>query len=487
MAKNIVLFVSDDHAQWASGCYGNTELRTPTLDHLAATGVLFENAFTPSPVCSPARASLLTGRLPSQHGVHDYLASADPDVRSVPWLQGEVLLPEILRGIGYQTGLSGKWHLGSEDPTGFDFWYTRSAPVSAPDGYGAPWPLEPSHERRYDHHAITDHALEFLRRRDRDRPFLLVVGHIATHSPWSHGLERLVSSYRDCTFSDVPQAETYRFGRLRSESLYATRTDRREALAQYYGEVSEIDEQVGRVVDELDTLALREDTVVIYTSDHGLSTGHHGIWGKGNATLPYNAVDESIRVPLIVNAPDASVGGQRRPEFVTHLDTFQTVLDLAGAKAPTDRRSPYPGRSYAPTLTTQPLGDDGGSVEDTVFAEYGTLRMVRTRDAKLVRRYPDGPSQLFDLASDPRETRDLLHDPAHATVLADLDARLGAYFTRFEEPAHRGVDVLAQPRHNFDEAWRDTSPQKIVESAEWLVGLEAEVQRRRTENGTSNG
>lgn len=477
MASNIVVFLSDDHAQWASGCYGNGELRTPTLDYLADTGVLFENAYTPSPVCSPARASFLTGRLPSQHGVHDYLADADEGVRATPWLRDEKTLPDILHDAGYVTGLSGKWHLGGggAKARGFDYWYARSAPVSEPEGYEAPWPLSDSVEHNYDRHAFTTHALEFLHKRDTSRPFFLLVGHLATHSPWSKGPERLVDQYRNSTFDDIPQDATYPFGRLRSESLYESRQNPRESLAQYYGAVSEIDEQVGRVIDELEMLGIRDDTAVIYTADHGLNTGHHGVWGKGNGTLPYNVLEESIRVPLIVNHPGAMVGGQRRAEAVSHLDTFQTILDIAGVKSPRDTPTPYPGRSYEGALRTLPLDPP----HDLVFAEYGTLRMVRSGTLKLVRRYPDGPTELFDLDRDPRESTNVLEKPQYARELAELRSVLDEYFRTYEEPSRRGVDALEQPRHNGDEAWRDSSAPVLTESAQWLDDLEESVQNRR--------
>ncbi len=477
MRRNIVVFLTDDHAQWAAGCYGNSELRTPSLDHLASTGVLFENAFTPSPVCSPARASFFTGRLPSQHGIHDYLADADPEVRAVDWLDGETTLPMLLRDAGYFTGLTGKWHLGNEEvpAEGFDYWYCRSAPVSEPSGYSAPWTLTESHERAYDRHAITDHGIEFLRKRNSEQPFFLVVGHIATHSPWFGVPERHAAQYRTADFADIPDDTSYPFGRQRSESLYASRNEPREALAQYYGAVTDIDEQLGRLLDELDSLGLRESTTVIYTSDHGLNTGHHGIWGKGNATLPYNVLEESIRVPLIVNAPGDVLGRQRRGEYVTHLDTFQTILETAGVASPAQIR--YPGTSYRRAL----LGEGDSAPSDTVYAEYGTLRMVRTASHKLVRRYPDGPSELFDLGADPRETTNLIHSPAVREVLNTLDDRLDEHFGAYEEPGRSGLQVLEQPRHNRDEAWRDTSAPVLTESHDWLHGLEHAIQQRRTE------
>ncbi|MFG2431154.1 sulfatase-like hydrolase/transferase [Streptomyces sp. NPDC048590] len=480
MSTNILVFLTDDHAQWAAGCYGNSEVQTPNLDHLAETGVVFDNAWTPSPVCSPARASFFTGRLPSQHGVHDYLAEADPEVRATDWLSGERLISEVLQEHGYVTGLSGKWHLGhGERPApGFDFWYSRSAPVSEAEGYHTPWRRTEPVEKRYDRQAITDRAIEFLRNRTLEadeKPFFLFVGHLATHSPWAGAPERLVGRYRRATFRDIPQDVTHPFGRLRSESLYPSRNDPREALAQYYAAVTDIDEQVGRVLDALDTLGLRDDTLVIYTSDHGLNTGHHGIWGKGNSTLPYNVVDESIRVPLIVNHPGSILGGQRRRENVTHTDTFRTLLDSAGAGTPAEPSTPYPGRSYRDALLGGPLPEASG----LVFAEYGNLRMVRSDRYKLVRRFPDGPHEMFDLHHDPRETTDVIDDPALRDRLTELDEALDTYFAAHEEPGRAGTHVLDQPRHNGDEAWRDNRPPVLVESSQWLENLEESIQQKR--------
>lgn len=482
MGTNIVVFLTDDHARWAAGCYGNSELRTPTLDHLASTGVLYENAYTTSPVCSPARASFFTGRIPSQHGVHDYLSSADPEVLAVPWLAEEKLLPEVLQDNGYVTALSGKWHLGREEevPRGFDYWYCRSAPVSEPSAYRSPWPLTPSVERAYNRQAITDHGIEFLRRHDPDQPFFLVIGHLATHSPWTGVPDRLVDQYRNATFRDIPDDITYPFGRQRSESLYSSRSDPREALAQYYGAVTDIDEQVGRVLDELEALGLRESTAVVYTSDHGLNTGHHGVWGKGNATLPYNVLDESIRIPLIVNHPGHMLGRQRRVENVNHTDTFQTILEIAGCETPASIDTPYPGHSYADTLN----GDALAMTTEDVFVEYGDLRMVRTSRHKLVRRYPDGPDELFDLQEDPRETTNVIERPENVSVTRRLSAAIDEYFARYEKPETAGTGVLEQPRHNIDEAWRDTTPTAIASSHGWLDALEASIQQRRNSAGT---
>lgn len=453
--RNILVIFNDDHAQWASGAYGNGEIRSPNIDYLAQSGVLMENAFTPIPICSAARASFLTGRLPSQHGVHDFLAYSDPEASSRRWLAEETTLAQRLAGHGYETAMCGKWHLGNDvvPQAGFEHWFSLGGVY--PINRCGPYPFSVDGEVReltgYKTPLITASAIRFLRQRDPQRPFFLHVALRATHGPWRDNPERSVAPYRDCRFTDIPQDITYPFGRQRLSSLAPTRNNPREALAQYYGSVSRTDEAVGQLLDELEALGLRENTLLVYTSDHGLCCGHHGIWGKGNATLPYNMVEESIRVPLIFNGPQTLFAGQRRAEFVDHLDLFQTLLDYANVSAP--EGVDYPGRSFLPLLTNSRALPHWREAQ---FGEYGNLRMIRTRQYKLVRRYPDGPCELFDLAEDPRETVNLFHAAAYAELVAALTQQLESHFQRYEEPRKSGLRVQTLPRHNHSEAWRAT-------------------------------
>lgn len=481
---NVLLMQTDDHAQWALHCYGTKELRTPSLDHLAATGVRMRNAFTPSPMCSPARASLWTGRIPSQHGLHNALEEHFPEVRSVPWLAGERTLAHYFRDAGYATGLSGKWHLGRGDyqsHQGFDYWFSQSLPLFRADDFRSPWPA-PAADRtsltRQNHHAIVDHAIDFLRQRDQGRPFFLYVGFFATHSPWRGHAERLVEQYRDATFSDIPDDATYPFGMMSGESLLSSRSDPRETRAQYYASVSEIDEQVGRIMDELESQGLADDTLVVYTSDHGLNQGHHGVWGKGMGTMPYNMLEESIRIPMILSHPGILMRDIARDEMVTHLDLFQTILDHAGIAIDDDERAKrrYPGRSFRPLLR----GDARVQWPDRVFAELGLVRMVRTRDHKLVRRYPDGPHELFDLARDPRETRSFFDDPAYAAIRDDLSASMDRFFSAHEDPQLSGLRVRELPKHSRFETWDWTSEVKNIETnTDWLEQIRLEWAAER--------
>ena len=446
---NILLFLTDDHGQWASAPYGNREIRTPHLDRLAASGVVMENAFTPTPVCSPARASLLTGLTPSQHGIHDYIGMA---FDREPWLAAEQTLPQLLQKAGYRTGLAGKWHIGNEDTPapGFDSWFS----------VGSAYPLYHEGTREfcnqgrmetfsgYTDDIIAEQAASFLSAPDR-RPFFLLAGLYAAHSPWRGHPERLASAYRSATFSDIPAQETSPSHEQGAESLSVDRQHQREAQAQYYAAVSHIDENVGRMLQAIEDAGKLNNTLVIYTSDHGLNCGHHGIWGKGNATLPLNMLEESIRVPLLLSWPGVLAARTRKNEMVDHLDLFQTLAEAGDAKLPTN--TDYAGKSLVPLLLEQ---KEGRSWRDVQFGEYGTVRMARSRRFKLIRRHPNGPHELFDLDADPRENRNLIDSPQHLAVTTELSQLLASHFHRFSTPGKSGTLGAALPQHNMTETWR---------------------------------
>lgn len=454
--RNIMLIVNDDLAQWALGSYGNHEIHTPTLDYLAQTGVQMDNAFTPTPVCSPARACLLTGRLASQHGIHDYLSSTDLSIHRRQWLQGEETLAQLLLQAGYQTAHCGKWHLGNDDQpqAGFDYWFSGVGDYPAEHGGEHRFSLNGSIQTIAGHRTqvITDKAIEFLRQRDAHTPFFIHIGYFGTHNPWRGQPERLVSQYRNSEFAGLLNHPSYPFGKQNLESTLPTRLNPREALAHYFAAVSHIDEAVGRLMDELEALHLREEMLFIFTSDHGLCCGHHGLWGKGNATSPLNMLEESIRIPMIFNQPKHLFAHQRRSEFVDHLDLFQTVADYAGISASLAEDRNYPGRSFLPMLDNS---EGLSNWRQAQFGEYGNLRMIRTQDYKLVRRYDENAlCELFDLWSDPSETHNRCDDPDYQPVVKQLTAEIDAYFEHFQDPVKSGLRVKHLPRHNLSEAWR---------------------------------
>ncbi len=453
MPPNIVVFFSDDHAQWALPPYGNSEISAPALNHLAETGVVMRNAFTPCPVCSPARASFWTGLYPSQHGVHDHLAEDDQEVQKTAWLKGIPTLADYLHKGGYATAMCGKWHCGAgEEPKpGFDFW--RSAWRKTPKYFS----LSNKYSEQgmvversgYDSQIITDAAIDFLRSRDRDLPFFLFVGYATTHNPWINRPERLVSHYRKASFRDIPADIPYPFGDAGTHPVAPN--DRQEARAQYYASVAMIDEGVGRVLDELDAQGEGEGTLIVYTSDHGMNLGHHGIWGKGNGSEPLNMLEESIRVPLILNCPESIDAGQVRAEFVTHCDLFMTLLDFADSK-PADALH-YPGSSFARRLTGA-MDDDWRNI---YIGEYGTTRAIRDERFKLVLRYAGGENLLHDLEADPRETINLYGNSDQRGRVKSMTAALESFFAEYEVLQNSGLRGEALPIHNRREAWRRRS------------------------------
>lgn len=442
---NILVIFNDDHGQWALPAYGNSELHTPSVDALAARGAVLENAFTPVPVCSPARASFMTGLLPTQHGLHDYL-NKSPEFGAKAWMRDFTTLPEMLHAAGYHTGLSGKWHIGRdfEPQPGFDDWFALAGdyPIHhrannrfcdngafvAPDGYLT--------------QLMADRTVAFLRDRPQDRPFFHFTGFYATHSPWADQPERLVAPYRDATFADIPSAERVFAGEIRNMELHSvTDAGMREAKAQYYGAVCAIDEALGRILDHLDASDDLDNTLIVFTSDHGLCLDHHGIWGKGNATSPQNMIEESMRIPMILAGPGVTPG-LRAAAFADHLDLFLTLAEAGGAATP---EMAYPGKSLRPVLA----GDDSGW-RDAQFGEYGTARMIRTATHKLIARFDNRPDALFDLRDG--EGRDIIDDAPQ--VAAELKARLIRHFARFEAAPPNADAFFGAPRFNPQEAWR---------------------------------
>jgi arylsulfatase A-like enzyme len=450
---NIVLFLTDDHGAWANGCYGNTEVQTPALDRLAAQGARFANAFTPTPVCSPARACLLTGRAASQVGIHDWLQEAVTEIGDRDWIADDKTLFEHLHEAGYQTALCGKWHLGQSHlpPRGADYhfglprWQGAHNQVYTYVRNGAEVTLDGNKSQ-----FITDHALAFLDQTTPGQPFFLNVGYIATHSPYdqqSHHPD-VTRLYQDTTFRDIPPYEPHPWVKNEGTPNHPTDQELRDRYIGYYASVTEIDRNVARIVARLEAMGQLDHTVIIYTSDHGCSTGQNGFWGKGNSTRPLNMVEVSLRIPLIWRGPGVEPGHVVE-RCVDHYDTFQTIMALAGVTP--DPQRAHPGASYA-----RMLGGERIAWDDTRYGEYGDLRMIRTPEWKLVWRYPDGPHDLFNLRGDPGETRNLYGALETQPLADDLKARLDAFYDSHDNPAKSGLRVKELPRHNDGhEAWRD--------------------------------
>ncbi|SHE12522.1 Arylsulfatase [Chlamydia abortus] len=430
---NILFILSDDQGAWALGCAGNDEIRTPQLDRLAAEGMRFTNFFCTSPVCSPARASLLTGRIPSQHGVHDWIRGGSVGERPIEYLQGQKAYTEILAENGYLCGLSGKWHLGDSvrPQKGFTHWYVHQTGGS--EYYNAPMIRDgkPINEPGYLTDVITDDALQFLEAQDGSRPFYLSVHYTAPHSPWiDNHPQEVVDSYDDCEFKSCPQEPKH---------PWAIKTapwadNQKENLKGYFAAVTEMDRNIGRILDKLEEKRLRGSTLVCFLSDNGFNCGHHGIWGKGNGTFPQNMYDTSVKVPAIFSHPGRIPQGAVCDALVSGYDIMPTLLEYVGMEY--TEADGLPGSSFLKQL----LGEEDGSREPVVvFDEYGPVRMIRTREWKYIHRYPYGPHELYDLVNDPGERHNLIGSREAEDQRIALKRQLEQWFVRYADPALDGT------------------------------------------------
>ncbi|HUU69603.1 MAG TPA: sulfatase-like hydrolase/transferase [Planctomycetota bacterium] len=444
---NILIIMSDDQGPWAMGCAGTPELITPTLDRLAGEGIRFENCFCASPVCSPARASFLTGRIPSQHGIHDWLRSGNIAVkdgitwcgkdRPIEYLAGLTAFTDVLAANGYVCGLSGKWHLGASatPQKSHTFWCAHSL---GGDSYSSYFIFDNTpdlrHQTQYVTDLFTDRAIEFLDRYGRgEAPFCLSVHYTAPHSPWRQSEQppEVWHRYDGREFASVPVLPPHPW-----RGWDPTPEQRRTTLQGYFTIITAMDAGIARILGKLDALGIAENTVVFFTSDNGFSVGHHGMLGKGNATFPLNMFEESVKVPFIARCPGRIPAGTVNTDLVSHYDFMPTILDYLGLPNPAGDE--LPGRSFAHILQ----GAGGGHEAIVVCDEYGPVRMIRDRHWKYVHRFPYGPHELYCLGEDPRETRNLVDAPNCREIVERLRGRLDEWFLRYVLPP---LDGARQP------------------------------------------
>lgn len=431
---NVVFILTDDQAPDTLGVLGNQEIQTPHCDRLAREGALLRNSFCTTPVCSPSRMTLITGQTPSQHGVHDWISEGNEGEAAFQYLAGEATLSEALAANGYRCGLSGKWHMGdSKQPqAGFDYWFampTGGSRYQDPEMY---WMGEKSVYPGYATDVITDKALEFIEEtvaESAGRPFFAFVSYNAPHTPYSDTPEKYLDMYRDSAFETFPGEP---LNAPIAHNLSKANVGNRESKIHYYAMVTAIDDNVGRIADKIDELGITEETLIVFLSDHGFMLEHHGLWGKGNTSWPYNMFDESMRVPAFFRHKGTIPPGTTSPVHTSFYDFAPTLLDYLGLP-PLGGEKPLPGRSYAAALRgEQPLGEDNAAWDDTVYGEYQYCRMIREPGWKLIRRTEGFPSELYDLANDPGERVNLYDDPAHSAQQERLGTKMDAWFASLD-------------------------------------------------------
>jgi choline-sulfatase len=438
---NLLFLLSDQHARHVLGCYGDRLVRTPNLDRLAASGVVFDNAYCPSPICVPSRMSMLTGRHPSAQDCwtnDDFLASDRPT-----WLHA-------LGAAGYRPHLSGRLHaMGPDQMHGY---VTRDTGDHSANYAGIPrHDMGPLHQTNDPWRAslevsgagqsayqvkdmeATDAACAELERLAASRrggssdPFCLSVGLMLPHPPYVAWPEdyALYAGKVPAPALPVPEAgrEHPWLAWWRSDRGIAevTPAEALRARAAYWGLVTRLDLLIGRILGTLDRLGLAENTLVVYTSDHGDQLGERGLWWK------HTFYEESAAVPLILSWPGRLPRGERRPQVVNLVDVTATMLEALGA-------APLPEAQGTSLLG---VARDGSTPWfDETVSEYCTdaipawtggmavrQRMLRAGRWKLIYYHGYRP-QLFDLAEDPRELHDLAEDPAHRAVREQLTRRL---------------------------------------------------------------
>ena len=251
--------------------------------------------------------------------------------------------------------------------------------------------------------------------------------------------------YQDCAFDEIPTWQPHPWVKNEGGANELTEQELRDRYIGYYAAVHRDRRQHRPRRQRPQLRGQWENTIIIYTSDHGCAIGHQGFFGKGNSTRPLNMYEISLQVPLIIAG--AGIAAQVRDEYVDHYDTFHTICQLAQVKPPSDT---YAGASYGDMLRGERIAWD-----NTRYGEYGDLRMIRDQDWKLVWRYPEGPHDLFDLRADPAERVNCIAQQPR--LVAELQGAPGRLLRRSHEaPALSGLRVKQQPQHNgSSEAWRD--------------------------------
>jgi arylsulfatase A-like enzyme len=430
---NVVFILTDNQGAWTLGCYGNPDIRTPNIDRLATEGIRFTRALSSNPVCSPTRATFLTGLIPSQHGVHSFL---DPKYMMGPEAYNTLAeftsLGEVLRDEGYVCGLSGKWHLGANltPSEGFSLWITK------PDGHTQEFynqdVIEDGKVRKeagYTTDLWTRKGIEFMEK-NKDHPFFL---YLAYNGPYSLGglmlnpsHNRHAEYYKDKPFNSFPR-DTMHPWQFANKQFH----NKQVAMERLACETSGVDDGVGEVMAAIKRLGLDENTIVIYAADQGLMGGQNGMWGMGDHFRPIAAHELMMQIPLIFRQPGKIPAGKTSDLFVSNYDFMPSLLGYLGMGEKMPQKPKSPGRDFSGVLRGETI-----PWENVTYYEMETVRAIRAERWKYVARFPKGPFELYDMKADPQERFNLYGQPGTEATRAELDGRLNDFFTKYADPQY---------------------------------------------------
>lgn len=433
---NILFIYTDDQAPWAIGSSGNKQAITPNLDKLASQGMSFPNAYTTTPVCSPSRAGLLTSQYGYELGIDDWinttyksLTRMEPELGLDPTVE---TWPKILQSAGYHTGLIGKWHLGYLDkhhPTHFG--YDEFTGFIAGGTKTANPKIEKQGKERQMQgltaDILTQEAISFLHN-NQDKKFALSLHYRAPHTKWLPVSPEDEAPYKDMDMQlphpDYPNLNVKKAKRF---------------MAEYLSSVRSIDRNVGALLEQLEKLGLSQNTVVIFTSDHGYNMGHNGIWHKGNGhwilnknatgtkNIPAgqrpNMYNNSIKVPAIVRWPNVIEANSTNATSLSNLDWFPTLVEIA--KGTISENKILRGQTVLPALLNQSntLTSDYYAAYSTLHQSVTQMRMYSDGKFKLVKDYKNrGRDEFYNLQNDPEETHNLI-----ATTNPKLQQKINAF------------------------------------------------------------
>lgn len=427
--RNVIFILADDHRFDAMGIAGHPWVETPHMDALGRAGAHMTNAFVTTALCSPSRASILTGLYAHKHGVVD---------NNNPIPPGTIYFPQYLKRAGYATAFIGKWHMGGDgdDPQpGFDRWVSFPGQGTyLPSARGLNVDGKRVAQQGYITDELTDYAIDWIERQPKGKPFFVYLSHKGVHALFEPAA-RHKGRYRDKAF--VPPktmaagpkdlvgrpmwVQNQRNSYHGVEFAYHGDLDVADYYRRYMETLLAVDDSVGRVVETLRKRGELASTLIVYAGDNGFAFGEHGLIDKRTA------YEESMRVPLLLACPELFTGGQRPHEVVANIDLAPTMLEAAGLRPPAHMQ----GRSFLPLLRNQPIAAREGLLYEYYwernFPQTPTIFALRDARYKYIR--PHGVwdlEELYDLEADPLEAHNLIASPAHGSIVADMNRRLFA-------------------------------------------------------------